>query len=467
MEFFENATFPDIHRARLYIHPAVEAFTQLSLHVKQRYVSYQTRLCASSSSSSCVKQPPRLSVSDDNLPIILLTVVELSIRECDIIVAGAMSEDFCRWRGEVKIHEDDGPLQNSREDLYVLYCTAESGLLTLPARNTMLMESLQILLQYVRQSVVTAMDRLFLNWADIWDSYEHLFHFGKSPHDEPSSVVSSVVLDRLDFFDADPHAGGDPVFLSFIELPHSVSTKLVYKPRGDSGNFWLSGFVERILHNSANVVNFDSTHHNRVSSDEDETILSDDQLIPQFPFILSCCSACHRKIMSGGSSCTCFIIGEGNGATAMPVQAQQHSLTPCCYSWETMIPSRTSGTSSTNSSAATNNNISGDQAFQMRCGALLAFAACVRLTDGHMQNVIRTPDDFPVLIDGETVLTPQPGSIAPDRCAPDDLVLLTGLIEDLRESKKDGKVLNGATSAFQTKYVSKTFRPVIIADGTN
>ncbi|CUG90877.1 lanthionine synthetase c family protein, putative [Bodo saltans] len=132
-----------------------------------------------------------------------------------------------------------------------------------------------------------------------------------------------------------------------------------------------------------------------------------------------------------------------------------------------MIPSRTSGTSSTNSSAATNNNISGDQAFQMRCGALLAFAACVRLTDGHVQNVIRTPDDFPVLIDGETVLTPQPGSIAPDRCAPDDLVLLTGLIEDLRESKKDGKVLNGATSAFQTKYVSKTFRPVIIADGTN
>ncbi|CUG90876.1 Hypothetical protein, putative [Bodo saltans] len=127
-----------------------------------------------------------------------------------------MSEDFCRWRGEVEIREDDdGPLHNS-------------------------------------------------------------------------SVVSAVVLDRLEFFDADPHAGGDPVLFSFIELLHGVSTKLVYKPRGDSGNFRLSGFVERILHNSANVVNFDSTHHNRVSSDEDETILSDDTTVSIHPVLLQC-----------------------------------------------------------------------------------------------------------------------------------------------------------------------------------
>lgn len=437
MEILEGAVFPDIHRARVYVFFLADALSELL------YAFTTTQ-------SPCGAQCSNEGLQDDAVPRLLISrdvltafspFVTNTIAECDHLVAAAMSSDFELWKRSPhsqRKEESDGNCANNIDDgdnAYVAYCKSNAGLPSLHERKPIVVRALQQKLRDIVDSAKTALHRIRLGWGSIWEHRRQLLFGGYNDDidfvhecDSCNAVSRACVIVALDLLDADPHAGGSPVVFTIrVDNPLNGSSagacvKLVHKPRGDSGLQWFGTFVDRVF--GANGV-------------------GDAQIKPKLPFVLQCCNFCSQ------CRCSCFGVNgdHGDRKAALP------------FAWASFVIARTDLSSATELR---------EQLFRSRCGALLAFAACVRLTDGHMHNVLRTVDDYPVLVDAETVLTPQPGGVHHSFCTPTDLMLLTGLVEDLRccpTPEGDKRILRGATSAFQTKRVGCVFRPVIVDDG--
>lgn len=477
MDLLRNVTFPDVFRAQLYIQVLLDALQALEEEALSSIARQSAAECGAPglslrTTSSTPQQDNSNEPEGGDLPaqtrrslapIVLESFVCLLVSECDRAVATAMSPDFAAWKArqrpsvEPALEHHGGSVSEVASDLYELYCS--SVLCTLPQRHRCIGSVVEHIVQYHVQSVVGALRRLGQSWRSVWAHRRNLLMIGSLDEHEESAALPfcTIEISRIDVLDADPHPGGAPVAFTLSASPspnvcrtQSSTTLLVYKPRGEDGLRWFTYFVDRVFA--------------AVSPDAAS-------IKPKLPFVLQCCDGCGLAIRSSLTDSASAKI-EGTRCCCCPSMDSRSR----CYAWESFIPSRTSQQQQQDAELEASGVDGGDADFQRRCGSLLACAACARLTDGHMHNVIRTPDGYPVLVDGETVLTPQPGGIPPHDCTASDLVLLTGLLQDLNQPAAEvhqddgcrrGKILNGATSAFQTRYVSTVFRPVIMHDGTN